>query len=291
MTLDQLRVFTAVAASGHVTRAAAELGMTQSAASAAIAALETRHGIALFDRIGRRIALSEAGRRFLPEAQAILDRATAAAAMLEDLSGLKTGRLSIAASLTIANYWLPGRIAAFSKQNPGIHLNVSMANTRQVETALLDGGADIGLVEGEIRAADLIRATVGHDQMALVLSAREDFADPGEWPFDLRRLPWVVREPGSGTRAALTDLAASQGLAFEDLHIALELPSNEAIRAAVEDGAGATLISRHVVAADLAAGRLRSVPVGLPPRAFTLVRHKKRFETAAQTALVRFLTA
>src|SRR6516165_2240177 len=113
MILDQLRVFIAVPDRGHVTDAAAALGVTQSAASAAIAALETRYHAKLFDRVGRGIQLTETGRRFLQEARAVVDRASAAKCVLEELAGGMTGAVLIAASQTIASYWLPRRLTSF----------------------------------------------------------------------------------------------------------------------------------------------------------------------------------
>ncbi len=101
MTLDQLRVFVAVAEREHVTKAAKALNLTQSATSAAIAALEERHDVRLFDRVGRRIELTEAGRLFLPEARAVLARAEDAGIALAELAGLKRGRLRIVASQTV----------------------------------------------------------------------------------------------------------------------------------------------------------------------------------------------
>ena len=153
MTLEQLRVFVAVAEHEHVTRAATALGLTQSAASAAVAAIERRYGARLFDRVGRGIELTEAGRRFLPEARAVLDRASAARSVLEDLSGWPTGKVAIAASQTIANYWLPRRLTRFHAAEPDVRLDVVIGNTSQVETAVVEGTADIGLVEGPTRHA------------------------------------------------------------------------------------------------------------------------------------------
>ena len=118
MTLDQLRIFVAVAERRHVTKAAAALGMTQSAASAAIAALERRYGARLFDRVGRGIELTDTGHRFLPEARAVLDQMNAARSVLEDLSDPATGTVSIAASQTIASYWLPRRLTAYHTEYP-----------------------------------------------------------------------------------------------------------------------------------------------------------------------------
>src|SRR4051812_21868181 len=107
MTLEQLRIFLAVAEREHVTRAAEALNLTQSAVSAAVRALEERHGIALFHRVGRRIELSEAGRIFRNEAERVLARAQAAELVLSELGGARRGTLAVQASQTVASYWLP----------------------------------------------------------------------------------------------------------------------------------------------------------------------------------------
>src|ERR1700692_3955490 len=148
MTLEQLRIFSAVAEKQHVTQAARELNLTQSATSAAIAALETRYDVKLFDRIGRGIALTQTGRDFLIEARAVLARAKAAAQVLNYLAGLKRGSLTIAASQTVGNYWRPGRAQSFHTAHPGIDLHLTIANTEQVARAVVQGSADLGFVEG-----------------------------------------------------------------------------------------------------------------------------------------------
>lgn len=291
MTLDQLKIFVAVAERGHVTQAAESLRMTQSAASAAIAALEKRYGTALFDRLGRRIELTEAGRRFLPEARAVLERAAAARSVLEDLSGLTMGSLSLAASQTIATHWLPRRLAAFHTAYPGVRLDVTIGNTRQVETAVADGGVDIGLVEGETRHRALLRQAVDVDRLVLVTATGQP-APPRrpDGGLDLEAIPWVIRESGSGTREIFESYARHEGFDPDGLRVFLTLPSNEAVREAVEAGAGATIISEHVVARDLAEGRLTAIPIDLPVREFALVRHRERYRSAAQNALIGVLT-
>ena len=108
---------------------------------------------------------------------------------------------------------------------------------------------------------------------------------------DIRAMSWIVREAGSGTRAVLEDLARDEGLTLDDLRVFLVLPGNEAVREAVEAGAGATIISEHVVASAIEAGRLRAVPIKLPPREFALVRHRERHVSIALDALVRHLAA
>ncbi len=292
MTLDQLRVFIEVAKRGHVTRAAEALGMSQSAASAAIAALESSYEVKLFDRVGRGIQLTEAGRTFLREARAVLDRAAMARSVLQDLAGGPAGPVSIAASLTIATYWLPRRLAAFQAANPRVRLHVVIRNTHDVEIAVVEGEANVGLVEGPTQHPVLTRQQIDHDRMVLVVASDQPpLPVDASGQLNLRAITWVIREAGSGTRRALEDLASREGLSLDGLKIALVLPSNEAVREAIEAGAGATIVSRHVVASAMANGTLKAIPVDLPLREFALVRHRDRHETLAQQALVAHLTA
>jgi DNA-binding transcriptional LysR family regulator len=291
MTLDQLRIFIEVAECGHVTRAAGVLGMSQSAASAAIATLEAYYQVKLFDRVGRGIQLTEIGRIFLPEARAVLDRASMARSVLQDLAGSPAGPVAIAASQTIATYWLPRRLAAFHAANRGVRLNVEIHNTKEVEAAVVEGKANIGLVEGPTQHPALIRKRIDHDQMVLVVASNlPSLPVDVSGRLDLRAVTWVIREAGSGTRRALEDLAAREGLSLDELNIFLVLPSNEAVREAIEAGAGATIISRHVVASAIAAGELIEIPIELPQREYALVLHRDRHATLAQEALVAHLT-
>lgn len=291
MTLEQLRIFIAVAERGHVTRASEVLGISQSAASAAIATLEARYGTKLFDRVGRGIELTETGRLFLREARAVLDRAAMARAVLQDLAGHATGTVAIAASQTIATYWLPRRLAAFHAANPGVRLNVVIRNTREVESAVVEGEVNIGLVEGPTQHPAVMRQQIDQDHLVLVVASNQPpLPVTAAGRLDLRAINWVIRETGSGTRRGLEDLAFREGLTLDDLNIFLVLPSNEAVREAIEAGAGATIISRHVVASAIAAGTLTAIPIALPPREYALLRHRDRHATLAQQALVAHLT-
>ena len=145
MTLEQLRIFIAVAEYEHMTRAAADLNLTQSATSAAVAALEARYDIKLFNRIGRRIELTPAGRLFLVEARAVLARAAAAENVLADIAGLKRGSLRLAASQTVGNYWLPPLMHRYRASYPGITLALSIGNTETVAAMVREGIADLAL--------------------------------------------------------------------------------------------------------------------------------------------------
>ena len=290
MTLEQLRIFIAVAEKQHVTQAARELNLTQSATSAAIAALETRYDVKLFDRIGRGIALTQTGRDFLIEARAVLARARAATQVLNDLAGLKRGSLTIAASQTVANYWLPGRVQTFHTAHPGIELRLSMANTEQVARAVHEGSADLGFVEGDVDDASLAISKVGGDSLVVVVGMKHPWVGRTKiTPKDLLATAWVLREHGSGTRSMFEAALRKYGIRFSDLRVALELPSNEAVRAALESGDCATAISDLVVAQSLAAKTLHRVKIDLPRRSFYVLRHKERYASHVEKALIKWL--
>jgi DNA-binding transcriptional LysR family regulator len=286
MTLEQLRIFIAVAEQQHVTRAANGLNLTQSATSAAIAALERRYGIKLFDRVGRGIVLTQIGRDFLNEARAVVARAKAATQVLDDLAGLKRGSLSLAASQTVANYWLPPRIAEFRRTYPGIDLRVRIANTEQVAHAVIQGNADLGFVEGEVDEPSLAIRRMEGDSLAVVVGANHRWVGRTRiTPQLLTETPWILRESGSGTRSMFEAALKEFHVKLADLDIRLELPSNEAVRVAVESGDCATAISDLVVAQSLAAGTLHRVKIDLPKRSFIALRHKERYASRAEKAL------
>jgi len=290
VTLEQLRIFVAVAEREHVTRAAADLHLTQSATSAAIAALESRYDAKLFDRVGRRIELTEAGRLFLVEARAVLARAQAAETLLTDLAGLKRGALALAASQTVGNYWLPPILRLYRERHPGIALSLRIGNTEQVAQWVHETSADIGLIEGEIDDPTLSVTQFAEDEMVLVVGRGHPWAGRASVaPADLPGVDWVLREPGSGTRSIFESWLTEAGLAPSSLRIALEFPSNEAIRGAVEAGAGATVISHLVADGGLRAGTLVQVGLDLPKRRFYRLRHKERHVTHAEQAFAALL--
>ncbi|MBE7217932.1 MAG: LysR family transcriptional regulator, partial [Caulobacteraceae bacterium] len=275
MTLEQLRIFVAVAEREHVTQAARVLNLTQSAVSGAVNALETRHGVTLFDRVGRGIVLNETGRTFLLEARAVLERAAAAEAALDDMAALRRGRLAIHASQTIASYWLPARLVAFHQAHPGVSVEMTVGNTREVADAVLAGGAELGFVEGALDEPALSDRVVGSDELVvLTIPGHPWAAGPALVPPDLVASPWVLREPGSGTRSTLEALLVDAGVDPARLEVVMSLPSNEAVLAAAQAGAGATALSRKVAEAALLTGRLVAAPITLPPRRFHLLRHK-----------------
>jgi len=292
MTLEQLRIFVAVAERQHVTQAASDLSLTQSAVSAAISALEARHDVLLFDRVGRNIVLNPTGALFLQEARAVLARVAAAEGALADLSGLKRGRLSIHASQTIASYWLPSPLAAFAAAYPGIQIDVAIGNTAEVAKAVVEGLAELGLVEGQVDDPVVSRQMLGSDRMVVVVGCDHAWAGRAEVAAaELQETPWVLRERGSGTRSAFETALAKAGVDMGALRVVLTLPANEALLTAVAAGAGATAVSASVAAPFLQSGVLRHVPFDLPDRAYHLLRHKERYRSKAADAFLALVHA
>lgn len=286
MTLEQLRIFVAVAERLNMTRAAEALHLTQSAVSAAINALETRHATRLFDRVGRGLALTEAGIAFLPAARAVLSQAQAASLTLEDLGGLKRGALKIAASQTVATYWLPIRLAQFAHAHPGIKIELCAMNSAMAAAAVVAGEADFGVVEGRAVDPALKRFVVGGDRIGLYAGADCTFGDQSVDVAALKNISWALREAGSGTRDHFETAMAKCGLDPQDLDIRLELPSNGAVLSIVEAGGLVTAVSDLAGAPRLAAGRVSRLAFELEPRAFTLITHAERHHSRATTAFL-----
>ena len=287
MTLEQLRIFIAVAERENMTRAAEAVHITQSAVSGAIAALEAAHDVHLFHRVGRRIELTDAGRLFLGEARGILARVDSAQQALSDWAGLRRGRLVLAASQTIAAYWLPERLARFRQLYPDIDLDLAIANTDGTARAVAAGEAELGFVEGALDDPALALWSIGTDRMVLIgpPGAGGKTTDPvtNTW---LAQADWVMREPGSGTRSSFEMAMRDRGLDPDAFRIALTLPSNEAVLSAVRAGAGHGVLSRLVVGPALQSGAVCALPCDLPARPFFAMRHKERYRGKAAQALL-----
>lgn len=287
MTLEQLRIFVAVAERQHMTDAAKALGLTQSAVSAAVAALEAQHDIRLFHRVGRGITLTDEGARFLAEARGVLARAGVAEQVLAEMGGLRQGTLRVHASQTIAGYWLPRRLMDFRMAYPGITQACAIGNTAQVTASVCEGDAELGFVEGVVDEASLTREVVARDRLLLVVGNAHSWVGRRQVRTeDLIRTDWVLREKGSGTRAILEAALADHGVDPGALRIVMELPSNEAVRAAVMASAAASVLSASVVAAGLEAGLLHSIRFPLPERDFCVLMHKERYLSRAAQAFL-----
>jgi len=270
----QLEVFLATARHENITRAAGDLAMSQSAASGSLRELEEQFGVQLFERIGKRLQLSELGEQLRPLAENLLAQAQA---FEHALAGEEaTGRLRIGATLTIGNYLAVTMIARFRERHPAADIRLSVANTATIAEQVARFELDMGLVEGEFHHPDLASAHWRGDELVVFAApghplARRDLQDA-----DLLAQRWIVRERGSGTRQAFE--RSMHGI-LADLDIALELQHTEAIKRAVEAGLGVGCLSRIALAEAFRRGSL--VPLAVPGRDFRrelyLVTHRRKY--------------
>ena len=290
MTLEQLRIFVMVAETLNMRAAAGRLHLTQPAVSAAIAALEERHDTRLFDRVGRGLELNGAGRAFLPEAQAVLAQAGQALQTLGDLAGLVRGELRLAASQTVATYWLPARMARFAARYPGITLSLQAGNTAQAAAAVAAGEADLGFVEGTVDDAQLSARKTGEDRLALYAAKDHPLGGRLLGRDDLAAAAWVLREKGSGTRGHLARCLIDRfGLDPGALDVRLELPSNGAVLEAAAAGGLITAVSDLAAGPRAAAGLIGELDCRLAARDFHLLQSRARRPGRAAQAFIAML--
>lgn len=282
VTLRQLEIFAATAASGS-TRAAADLvARSQSAASAALVELEAALGVQLFDRLGRRLLINDHGRRLVPHAVAVLEKAAELEALFSADALIR--QLRLAASFTIGEYLLPPLISSWKRGHPNSQVRLDIANTRAVIEAVAGFEVDLGFIEGSHSHPDVIVHHWLDDELVLFTAPTHPWTRRPVALRDLADARWIVREPGSGTREA-TDrwlLPALRRVAVE-----MELGSNEAVKRAVASGLGLGCLSRLAVAEALQQGWLVPIAAPLPPlhRALAIVVHKQRPAGVAQEFL------
>jgi DNA-binding transcriptional LysR family regulator len=264
--LPHLGTFVKAAELSSFTAAAAALGLTQAAVSQRIRALEEALRVALFRRQAGHVFLTEAGQRLFPYAQRIRRLHQEARQAVTGQKAPLTGELALAASSVPGEHVLPALLAVFHEKYPHIQVRVvvidSLAVLRQVE----HGQVQLGLVGGKGDSANLVFRPFARDELVLVVP-------PGH-PWQKRRRvslkqfgaqPLVLREAGSGSRWCLERALDRAGQSAQDLHVALELGSNEAIKEAVLRGVGLAVLSDQVVQKEVAAGQLHAVRVtGLP---------------------------
>ena len=279
ITLRQLQIFRAIAHTGSTAAAALSVPLSQSAASAALNGFERSLGARLFDRVGKRLLLNDNGRALLPMALAVLDGAHhVETAVLAGEHGL-IADLRLCASTTIGNYVLPRLLAGFRERVPAARLDIRIGNTLEVVGAVRDFSADLGLIEGPCHAADVTITPWFEDELVIVAAPAHPLVRGARGRRlsveQLRRAPWLLREPGSGTREAV-ELALLPHL----LHIqpAMTLGSSEAIKNCAAEGLGVSCLSRAVVDDLLASRRLSILATPLPRlvRRFAVIHHHRK---------------
>ncbi|MFI6473301.1 LysR family transcriptional regulator [Streptomyces sp. NPDC050516] len=258
--LGAMELLLAVARHGSLGRAARDLGITQPAASSRVRSMERLLGVSLVDRSPRGSRLTAEGVLVTDWARRVVEAAEAFDAGAQALRGRRDSRLRIAASMTIAEYLLPGWLIALRAERPGTAVSLSAGNSAVVAERLLSDEADLGFVEGLGVPAGLDSAVIGHDRLVVVAAPSHPWARRRHPlpPAELAATPLVLRERGSGTRQVLDAALAAHGGLAEPL---IELSSTTAVKASVVSGAGPSVLSELALGEELAARRLVQIPV------------------------------
>ena len=278
-TLRQLEVFLATARHENISRAARDLAMSQSAASGSLKELEGQFGVKLFDRVGKRLQLSELGRQLRPGAETLLAQAQGFEQALAGEDGM--GRLHIGATMTIGNYLAVGMIADFRGRHPDADVALTVANTETIAEGVAGFELDMGMIEGEFQHPELETLHWRDDELVVFAAPDHPAAQSGALgDADLLALPWILRERGSGTRQTFD--RAMHGL-LPNLYIAMELQHTEAIKRAVEAGLGVGCLSRISLVDAFRRGGL--VALDVPDRNLSrelfLITHRRKFHGVA----------
>jgi DNA-binding transcriptional LysR family regulator len=249
-----------------MSRAAEELHLTQPAISMQIKQLEEHVGVALFELNGRRLYLTEAGQELRLHAQWFANQAVELQYAMDQYRGLERGLLRIAVVST-ANYFLPPLLAGFSEKHPGVRTSLHVANRQSVLASLADHRVDIAITGEPPDEQDLDSQRFMENPLVIIANPTHPLATWERVPLTrLREERLVVRETGSGTRAAMERHFAEQKI---NCRWGCEFNSNEAIKQAVQSGLGLGVVSRHTIELELETRRV----VVLPVEGFPIIRH------------------
>lgn len=261
-TLRQLEVFEAIARLGSFTRAAEELYLTQPTVSMQIKKLTDAVGLPLFEQVGKKVFLTDAGRELHKTCREIFKHFSHFEMAVADLKGLKQGTLRLAV-VTTAKYFAPRLLGPFCQQYPGIEVSLKVSNRERILERLADNQDDLYILGQPPEEVDAVAEPFLDNPLVVLAPANHPLV--GRKKIPLARLteePFLLREPGSGTRKALERLFADHGLS---IRVRMELGSNEAIKQAIVGGLGVSVLSRHTLALDAPLGQLAILDVvGFP---------------------------
>ncbi len=245
MNERKLRIFYEVAEKLNMTEVAEKLYISQPAVSQTILELENELGVKLFDRINRRLYLTNEGELFLNYVRRILNMYDDAIRSLKDINSLKTGKLKIGASTTIGIYILPDIIGKFTKQYKGIDTSIAIENTKLISDMILDNSIDFAFVEGPVYNEEIIKENFCDDELVFITSPEHPWSNKDEISInEVDREKIIMREIGSGTREVFESYMTANNVNY---NIAFELGNTEAIKKAVEAGLGVSCISKRCI--------------------------------------------
>lgn len=277
MTLRHYKIFVAVCDSMNMTAAAKTLFISQSAVSQAIAELEKHYGIKLFERLSRKLYLTEAGQKLLSYARHIIRLNQEVENNMQALHG--NGSIRIGASVTIGSYVLPKLVSHFNQIKPQTDIEVFEDNTERIENMILHDKIDIGLVEGETVSSDIISQVFMDDELVVIYSPDHRFAGLNVVNLqELEQEEFIIREKGSGTRKTFEDVMKANNLTWK---VIWTCNNADTIKMAVAEGLGISAISRLAVKSEFIAGLLGQTDIKdiQFKRQFKIIYHKNKYLT------------
>ncbi len=252
-TLHQLRVFETVARNGSFTRAAEELLITQPTVSSQVKQLTKAIGLPLFEQIGKSLYLTDAGQELLVTCQEIFEKLNNFEIKIADLKGTKQGQLNLAV-ITTAKYFVPRLLGPFCQIYPGIDVALKVTNHQEIQQRMLANEDDLYVISNPNQNIDLTSKPFLNNPLVVV--AKKDHPLARKKNLDLKELkdqPFIMREPGSGTRDSILDLFTQHNISVK---VKLELGSNEAIKQAISGGLGISILSEHCLISEGISGEL-----------------------------------
>ena len=273
VTLRQLQIFVEASEARSFARAAERLRISPAAVSFQIRQIEDLSGFALFERIGKKVAPTDAGTALLAYARTALQALTDADTALTALRGGGGGRVTIGA-ISTAKYLVPHMLARFQADYPGVAIHLRDGNRREIAEALARGEIDLAVMGRPAETADLVATPfAAHPSVVIAAPGHKLLAAPEMPPGALAAERFIAREDGSGTRGLLDQICGEAGFAPR---IAMTTSSNETIKQAVMAGMGIALISRHTIVLELSLGLVRTLPVaGFPLMRAWFVAHRR----------------
>ena len=263
-TLRQLEVFEAIARRGSFTRAAEELFLTQPTVSMQIKKLVDTVGLPLYEQVGKKIYLTDAGRELYKTSRSIFEHYSRFEMLVADMKGLKKGALRLAV-VTTAKYFAPRLLGPFCQRYPNVEASLKVSNREHVLERLADNQDDLYILGQPPQELEVESTPFLENPLVVLAPANHPLAKKKKIPLTrLAEEPFLLREHGSGTRIAVEQLFAARGLR---LKVRMELGSNEAIKQAIVGGLGVSVLSRHTLALDAPVGQLSILDVeGFPIR-------------------------
>lgn len=284
--------FVAVAEQGSFTKAAKLLYMTQPAVSAQIKALEERLEIQLLERHDKNVLLTEAGELLLSESRKMLTLYEEFLDAVDELKGVRRGRLVIGASTIPGEYLLPQLIGSFKRQFPNIEVILKIADTSRVADLLMNRRIHLGIIGAFIKTENLILEPILKDELILIAAGNHPLAQKKNVLVDdVLKTAFILREPGSGTRMIIEQMLAQKQLSINDMQIIMELGSTRAVITAVEAGLGISIVSRLAADEALLLQRIKEINVDgwHTERRLYVARNVNRYMSHAAEAFISHL--